>query len=197
MKKALFIIGLLAVAFFATAQTLEDLSKFHNGNIIWEEADENFTDLKAVGTAHTAINDGHGFMSFKDSSETITVSADSTWYAVTSATNTLWTTANLGGMTGAGDSLTITIAGDYSGVLSLSLSSAADDTLQIGLLKNNALISSTGRVMTIGAEIVNISLPFYLGSLAVGDDLVPVVQQLISTQDMIIHCGQLLLTRQE
>jgi len=132
----------------------------------------------------------------KDSSEAITVSADSTWYPITNENNTFWTVA-ASGFTESGDSMFVTSAGDYFGIYELGGSAGVADTLEIGLLRNGSLTSGVSRMATDSVDVTfNGNLPFYFTATA-GDTLLPVIKQISGTSNFSISNGNLVLIRRK
>lgn len=128
---------------------------------------------------------------FADSAETIALTED-TWTEVTNATNTLWiSTATR--ITEAADTLNITIAGDYVGVLSLSYYATANDTIHVRLAKNDVGLAAKAEALSIGAEIITLSVPYLIPNLVATDGLKVQIQNSNNDDDAIVIDGSLVL----
>jgi len=131
----------------------------------------------------------HGLFHFHDSSTTLTMSTG-VWTHVTSPTNTLWTTLDADDMTFAGDSITITEAGSYISMISLSFSGTAADLYEIAIFKNNALVHHIVERSTSQTDVGNMGLPSYLEDLAAGDDLKLMIRNTASNDDAtVVSCS--------
>lgn len=192
MKK--LTIALLFVPFILSAQTpnpLVDISRYHDDNRKDEMIDNNFQDITNGTYEFTDFNykPPHGEMSFSDSSVTINVIEDE-FHKVTNPTNTLFYVSDADNITLQGDSITITVAGDYMMMASLSFSGTASDVWDFAVLKNTLLSSPMIRRTTSQTDVGNVSLPFYFESLKVGDDLALVLMNTASGDDpTVVACS--------
>lgn len=107
----------------------------------------------------------HAYGGFQDQSVTITTGTVNTWYHVTNATNDLWTAAEADGFSMVDDVLTATNAGDYAGIVSLTISGTAnkDFELRVYNVTDSVIAGYHIGVTTTGAgNYANVTLPFYL-----------------------------------
>ncbi len=192
MKKLIFI--LLFVPFIVSGQIpapLVDLSKYHDDNRIYEMTDLNFTNITNGTYEFTDFNykPPHGEQSFSDSAVIIDVD-QGVFSKITNASNDLFTVNNTDGITIAGDTITITRAGDYIINASVSFSGSAGDVWEFAVFKNNALASPKMERSTSQTDIGNVGLPFYFEALAVGDDLSLKIANTASGDDpTIVSCS--------
>ena len=184
MKKILFILVLAGFPLLTFAQTLTDLSKYHDDNRMWEKTDDNFDIMKKTSNNYASLY-------VRDSSETITLTED-VWAQVTNATNTLWIASSLG-MSNTGDSITIATAGDYYADVSLSFKATSDDTLQVAVFKNAVLATGLAEVQAIGTETLSVSVSILLVNLVSGDDLSVRMVNTASGDDASVKDGSLVV----
>ena len=131
----------------------------------------------------------HGAFHFHDSSTTLTMSTG-VWTTITNAWNTLWTTMDADDMTFAGDSITITEAGSYISMVSLSFSGTAADLYEMAIFKNAAILHHIVERSTSQTDVGNIGLPSYLENLVAGDDLTLKIRNTASNDDAtVISCS--------
>ena len=113
----------------------------------------------------------HAYGGFEDEGETITCGVGD-WNHITNAGNDLWNIDEADGITESGDVFTITNAGDYEGVLSLSISGLNTKDFHVRVY-NNTQTAVMGRPIgqsTTGANNeVNICVPIYIEADA-GDE---------------------------
>lgn len=202
MKKVLFIFVMfgLAVTGFGqiTAASTTTGSNSGDGEIraIITQLNANDVLLNTDITTLETINDSYAVGKIVDSSESISVSAAKTWYLITNENKTLWTVTG-SGITEAGDSLTISTAGAYTGVLQVSVVASANDTVQIGIHKNAALITGVSEAVSSGTETLNLTLPFYL-TLAANDDLTAEIKQAgVDTDNFTIRSANWVIFRRD
>ena len=127
----------------------------------------------------------HGSFVFHDSAITLTMTAD-VWSSVTNPTNTLFTSAKASNVTFAGDSITISVAGGYMSILSLSFAGTASDNFEIALFKNNVLTTPITQFSTASTKVNTITLPGYYDAAAVGDDFTLKIRNTASDDDAVI-----------
>jgi len=132
-------------------------------------------------------------MAFEDSTETIAITQDA-WYLITNGDTTLWTTQASTRMTAAGDTATVTIAGDYMASLLVNYVATAADTLHIRLLKNNTTaIFPEASEVSIGTEDHVLTFTTLLPNLVVGDDIKPQIMNSNGNDDCEILGGNLVM----
>ena len=170
MKKAIIFIGLILMGIVGFAQDSTNPSLLRTSKAV-----------KALNTVPYAQ------LAFKDSAITVALTED-TWALVANADSSLWT-ATVARTTSAGDSVTISVAGDYMSSFSLSYLATADDTIHAMVYKNDAATVPTGRVLSIGAEICNIAFTGLLPNLVAGDDLKPMIQNSNNGDDAVVIDG--------
>ncbi len=137
----------------------------------------------------------HAYGGFQDSACAVTISEDSTWTMITSATNSLWGGSEATGLSLSKDTMTIAQTGDYEGMLSITfLGTNANDyefrvynvtqTRQEGF-KNGATISGEN-------NYVNVCIPLYFENTA-GDRYVIQVQNLTGGNNCTFKHAQFLI----
>ncbi len=132
-------------------------------------------------------------MAFEDSTETIAITQDA-WYLVTNGDTTLWTTQASTRITAAGDTATITIAGDYMASLMVNYIATAADTLHIRLVKNHGTaIFPEASEVSIGTEDHVLTFTTLLPNLVAGDDIAPEIMNSNGNDDCTILGGNLTL----
>ena len=114
-------------------------------------------------------NPYHAYGGFQDKAESITIAGADTWAWITNATNDLWTGLEGVGMSLSGDIMTITNGGDYSGVLSATLSALNGKDFQIRLYNITQASQESyiiGATTTGAANFTNVTLPLYIEASA-------------------------------
>ena len=128
----------------------------------------------------------HGAWAFYDSSTTLDMSTGA-WSMITNAWNTLFTEEDADYLTFAGDSITLTYAGDYISIASISFGGTAGDLYQFSYFKNGVLIEyCTINRSTSQTDVGNLSLPVYLFGIEAGDDITMKVRNTASDDDATI-----------
>ena len=128
--------------------------------------------LEVNGTAFATMlrqtNTWHAYGGFEDQAETVTCGAGD-WNHITNAGTNLWNLDENDGITISGDALTLTNAGDYEGVLSLSISAINGKDFHVRVY-NNTQTAVCGRPMgisTTGAgNEMNVCVPIYIEAAA-------------------------------
>lgn len=116
-------------------------------------------------------NPPHAFLYFNDETETLDMSLN-TWVQLTNATNDLFANTDSTGMTIVNDSVVVITPGDYIFNASVSFSGTTNaDVYEFALFKNGNLASPKIERTTTSTDIGNVSLPFYMDELVVGDTL--------------------------
>lgn len=128
---------------------------------------------------------------FADSAETIALTED-TWTEITNATNTLWTSTTAR-MTETADSIDIDVDGDYVAYLSVSYYATADDTIHVRLAKNDVGLTNKAEAVSIGGEVITLSVPYVIPDLDDGDGLKPQIQNSNNDDDAIVIDGSLVV----
>lgn len=125
-------------------------------------------DVEVAGHVHIG-EIWHAYGGFQNKTETIAISGANTWTHITNATNDLFTGLEGDGLTLSGDQMTIVNAGDYTGMLSMTISGTATKDFQIRLY-NVTQTAQMGYVIgatTTGAgNYTNITLPLYIEASA-------------------------------
>lgn len=113
-------------------------------------------------------NTWHAYGGFEDEAETITCGVGD-WNHITNGANDLWNLDENDGITEAADVFTITNTGDYTGVLSLSISATSQRDFHVRVY-NNTQARVEGRpigISTTGANNeVNVCVPIYIEATA-------------------------------
>ena len=175
MKKATIILGILLMTVGLYAQESTNPSLLRSSKAV-----------KALNTVPYLQ------MAFADSAITIAATED-TWHQLTNADSTLWI-ATSERITEAGDTATISVAGDYVGFLSVDCYATAADTIHIRVVKNDSTaLTPKATELSIGTEIMNLSVPYLFESLAVGDDLKVQIQNSNNGDDPIVINGSFVL----
>jgi len=131
-------------------------------------------------------------MAFEDSTELIAITQDA-WYLITNGDTTLWTTQASTRMTAAGDTATISIAGDYMGSLTVNYIATAADSLHIRFAKNHAGVFPEVSEVSIGTEDHALTFVTLLPGLVAGDDIKPQIMNSNGNDDCTILGGSLVL----
>ena len=165
-------------------------------NTIWDETDDNFTTVTATGVTNAAsastnsdsvtalrtqINlnmldidslqsPPHASISFQDSAFVLDLTQNA-FSKVTNTGNDLFTVTDVDGMTTAGDTITVTLPGNYIVTASISFSGTSADVFEFAAFKNGVIASPKMERSTGSTDIGSASLPFYLESLVAGDDI--------------------------
>ena len=140
---------------------------------------------KAMTFSHFT-NMPHGAWAFYDSATTLDMSTGE-WSMITNAWNTLFTEEDADFLTFAGDSVTLTYAGDYISIASISFGGTAGDLYQFSYFKNGVLIDyCTINRSTSQTDVGNLSLPVYLRNIEAGDDITMKVRNTASDDDATI-----------
>lgn len=174
MKRLIIILGVLLIGFGLFAQT--------NPSILRTS--------KAVKALNTVP---YLHMAFEDSTETIAITQDA-WYLVTNGDTTLWTTIASTRITAAGDTVTISVPGDYMATLMVNYVATAADTLHIRLVKNHgtAIVPEVSEV-SIGTEDHVLTFTTLLPDLVAGDDIAPEIMNSNGNDDCEVLGGSLVL----
>lgn len=144
---------------------------------------------KAVAALNTVP---YAALYFADSAETIALTED-TWTEVTNATNTLWIVGDTARATWAADTLGIDIDGDYVAYLSMSYYATADDTIHVRLAKNDVGLVPKAEAVSVGAEVITLSVPYVIADLDDGDGLKVQIQNSNNSDDAIVIDGSLVV----
>ena len=176
MKKVLLLIGIILFGVGAFAQDSTNPQLLRS--------------TKAVAALNTVP---YLHMAFEDSTETIAITQDA-WYLVTNGDTTLWTTQASTRITAAGDTATISIAGDYMASLMVNYIATAADTLHIRLVKNHSTaIFPEASEVSIGTEDHVLTFTTLLPNLVAGDDIAPEIMNSNGNDDCTILGGSLAL----
>lgn len=148
MKKLIF--ALLFVPFILSGQELIDLSKYHDGNRLWEMTDYNFglldasiTDLEAEDDASVVY---HMFEYFGDS--TVSLSYTTAWAHLTNTGDSLFIQEELEGFTISNDTITATNGGDYDLVANFTHDGDNGETVSIRFYN----VTTPAGIPTAGAQ---------------------------------------------
>ncbi len=112
----------------------------------------------------------HGSMAFADSAAVIPLSIN-VWGKVTNGNNDLFTIIDQDDLISAGDSITVTIPGDYVIWWSLSFNGGPSDVYHAAVYKNFAITPFEMHRKTANNDTGNMALNGYLDNLAIGDDI--------------------------
>ena len=175
MKKFIFIIGLMALVLGLQAQESTNPSLLRSSKATKA--------LNTVPYIHLAL---------EDSTEVIAITQD-VWYLVTNGDSTLWTSQAAERVTTAGDSITISVAGDYMATLTVNYLATAADSLHIRLAKNHVGTVPEVSEVSIGTEDHALTFTTLLPNLVVGDDIKPQIMNSNGNDDCTILGGSLVL----
>ena len=175
MKKLIFIIGLMMIVVGLQAQDSTNPSLLRSSKAV-----------KALNTVP------YLHMSVEDSTEVIAITQD-IWYQVTNQDSTLWTTQASTRITEAGDTITISVAGDYMATLTVNYLATAADSVHIRLAKNHVALVPEVSEVSIGTEDHALTFTTLLPNLVVGDDIKPQIMNSNGNDDCTILGGSLVL----
>ena len=181
MKKLLIVLMLLVPGLLIAQQTIQTYEM--GDEAARTKINANFTNDNTVPYLE---------MAFSDSAETIAATED-IWAIIANEDSTLWT-ATAARVTSAGDTATISVAGDYVGMFQVDYTASADDTIHIRVVKNDSTaLTPKATALSIGAEIINLSTSYLFPNLAIGDDLKPQIQNSNNGDDPVVINGSFLL----
>jgi len=123
----------------------------------------------------------HGYMYYYERSETIALTQN-VYSKLTNATNNLFTVDEANGITIAGDSITITRAGDYTLWFNFSAVGAGSaDAYRLKLYKNGSAILGSIKASALKSDI---STVWHIQDLAVGDDIAIYLTNTVDNDDI-------------
>jgi hypothetical protein len=148
MKKLIF--ALLFAPFMLSAQELIDLSKYHDGNRLWEMTDYNFgllnTSITSLETEDEASVVYHMFEYFGDS--TVSLSYTTSWAHLTNTGDSLFIQYELEGFTISNDTITFVNAGDYDLIANFTHDGDNGETVSIRFYNT----TTSAGIPTAGAQ---------------------------------------------
>jgi len=171
--------------FFADDLTLDDNMGFVGAGTI--STTGNGTMTLDVGTGKVDVSGdldydlSHGYMYYFERSDVINLT-NNVYSKLTNATNNLFTVDEANGITIAGDSITITRAGDYTLWFNFSATGAGSgDVYRIKLYKNGSPILGTIKASALKADISNV---WHIQDLIVGDDIAIYLTNTVDNDDI-------------
>jgi len=159
----------------------------------YQPLESSFTDITVTGTATIATLDydpPHGAMSFGDSS-TVVALTDDVWDKLTGPAVPVFVVQDQDDITLAGDTITITVDGDYMATLSISFSGTSSDIFEIAFYKNSVKESVSMSRSTSNNDVGNMTLPVYLENLVAGDDISIWIRNTGDNDDATLISGSL------
>ena len=132
----------------------------------------NFTTINVDSAVIVVLNysPSHGSMAFADSAAVIPLSQN-VWSKVTNGNNDLFTIINGDDLTVDGDTITVTISGDYIVWWDLSFMGGPSDQYHAAVYKNATITPFEMHRKTSNNDTGNMGLNGYLDNLAAGDDI--------------------------
>lgn len=174
MKQLTIILGILLISMGSFAQDSTNPEELRSSKAI-----------KALNTVPYAQ------LVFADSAVTIALTED-TWAFITNEDSTLWASTTTR-ITEAKDTLNVTVAGDYVGFLSVSYYATADDTIHVRLAKSGVGLTPKAEAVSVGAEVICLSVPILLPNLLTTDGIEVQMQNSNNGDDAIVIDGSLVL----
>lgn len=179
MKK-LFIAIILLIPFITNAQvdTLQ---------LNW---DVEITGYCSIGKIH------HVYGGFQDSSVTVSIGVQSTWYQVTNSKGSLFSGLESDGFRMSGDTLYIDFVGDISGLAILTISGSNTQEYQVRIYDEANEVQSgflQGVTCTGAGNYQQLVIPVYIENDNAGNDYIMQIQNVSGTGDAVMRHGQFIL----
>jgi len=135
----------------------------------------------------------HGAMNFSDSA-TVVALTQNVWAKMTGPYGNVFTVNDGDGITIAGDTITISVPGDYMAWFGLSFTGGPSDVFHVAIYKNGVITTWEMHRKTSNADTGNMGMPMYLDNLAVGDDISIYIRNTGDNDDATLISGQFVIT---
>lgn len=174
------------------AQTNWDILYWNTDSLRWELSN-GVIEADSVVTRVLNYEPPHGAMNFADSMTVIDLTQN-VWTKLTGPGGDLFMIRGQEDLTIAGDSITISIPGDYMLWISLSFDGVQNAVFHIAVYLNGVITDWEMHRKTSAQDTGNAGMPTYLNNLAAGDDISIWIENTGNDGDATMISGQIVIT---